>query len=185
MSPQSQPTPPPTTSEATPNWRSSQPRPRRTGQRRPACHDPTGILHAGTRVTAGASLPSPPPPGSLATRTSGPRCARGESVAGAAGGPATGTTTAPMLARWLTRAASTVTSTQWAQTGDDPCPERGQDCPSVAPAAVSTPPPLLANAMARRRLAPKSKQSSRLRSPDAQSSRSGPPLAASRTTPSR
>ena len=94
----------------------------------------------------GASQPSlsAPAPGSPATRISGPCCARGESVAGAAGGPATGTTTASMLDRWPTGAASTVRSTQWAETGDDPCPERGRDCPSVAPAAVSIPPLLLA-----------------------------------------
>ena len=94
----------------------------------------------------GASQPSlsAPAPGSPATTISGPCCARGESVAGAAGGPATGTTTASMLDRWPTGAASTVRSTQWAETGDDPCPERGRDCPSVAPAAVSIPPLLLA-----------------------------------------
>ncbi len=59
------------------------------------------------------AFPIRPAAGSPATRISGPRCARGESVAGAAGGPATGTTTASMLDRWPTGAASTVRSIQW------------------------------------------------------------------------
>ena len=59
----------------------------------------------------GASQPSlsAPAAGSSAARISGPRCARRESVAGAAGCAATGTTTASMLDRWPTGAASTGT----------------------------------------------------------------------------
>ena len=150
MSRQSQPTPPPTTSEATPNCRSLQP-----DRAEPAQDDPhvTAQQTSCTRERASwrePAFPVRPRAGFSRHQDQRPVLRSRRVCRRRRGRPATGTTTASMLDRWPTGTASTVRSTQWAETDDDPCPERGRDCPSAAPAPVSIPPLLLARAETRR-----------------------------------